>query len=79
MMIIFFLFFSSIMAFCKYSGERAVKFHEQHVRLAQAGFAVGVNQAHGMRVDQLHAGDGHAQLNGFDNGLHGAVDRKSVV
>ncbi len=47
-----------------------MEFHQQHRRFAQAEFAVAVDHAHGGSVQQFHTGNGYAQLNGLNHGVH---------
>ena len=57
-----------------HAGGRAVEFHQQHGFFAQTQLGVGVHHAHGVFVDQLHTGDGHAQLDHLNGGAHSRLD-----
>ncbi|MPM54588.1 hypothetical protein SDC9_101366 [bioreactor metagenome] len=51
-----------------------MELHEQQRFLAQRELAVRVHHAHGVGVDEFHARDRHAKLNGLDHGAHGGFD-----
>ena len=55
---------------------RAMELHQQHVFLAQAELAVGVDHAHGVVVDQFAARDRHAELDHLDDGAHRGLDAR---
>ena len=55
---------------------RTVEFHQQQRLFAQVQLAVRVDHAHRVHVDQLHARNRHAELDGLDHGAHRRFDAR---